>query len=134
VELNNKHLVDQPQFCREQFSVEGKHIMVLEYLTPKKPNNVRLTFMVLGPEGKTILARYALGETETDTAFARETKSIGPDDHIYSLDGYAGRGEWLVSMFKPTYPAYETVRSAVVADVNKRAQPHAKPPSASLTH
>lgn len=134
VELNNKHLVDQSLFCREQFSIEGKHVMVLEYFTPKKPNNVRLSFVVLGPSGKTVLTRYALGETEADTAFARESKNIGPDDHIYSLDGYAGNGEWLVSMFKPTFPEYETVRSAVIADVNRRAQPNPKPPNASLKY
>ena len=90
--------------------------------------------MVLTSDGKTALARYELGETELDTTFARETKRIGPDDHVYSLDGYAGRVEWLVSMFKLLYPRYEAVRSEVIADLNRRAQTNPKPPAAGLTH
>jgi hypothetical protein len=132
IELNKQHLVDQKVFCREQFKVGGESVMALEYFEPAQPNNVQLSFVVV-KDGK-IATRYALGETEADTSFARESKQIGPSDHIYSLDGYAGNKEWLVSMFKPTFPDYEKARASVVGDMNRLQQPNPKPPMAGQTH
>jgi tetratricopeptide (TPR) repeat protein len=132
--LNSVGKVDQRMFCREQFVASGKNVMVFEYFKPAQPFNVQYVFLVSDHEGEMPKIRYALGETEADTELARAMKKIGPDDNVYSLDGYQGRTEWLVDMYSPKFPAYEAVRASVVRDLERLASPYPAPPLTGQTH
>lgn len=119
IALYKQGKVDQKCFCREQFSVGEKKIMALEYFIPDTKLGVELVFRVspkTSPETQS--RRYTLGEIASDTQVARELKEIGPEDHMYSIDGFDQRGQWLLTMTTKK-PNYDKLRAMVLADLDK---------------
>ncbi len=119
IALNKQGKVDQKFFCREQFSSGDKKIMVLEYFVPDTKFGVEMVFRVSPKtEPEVQSRRYTLGEIDSDTQLARELKEIGPDDHMFSIDGFDKRGQWLLKMTTKK-PSYEQLREMILADIDK---------------
>jgi tetratricopeptide (TPR) repeat protein len=119
IELYKQGKVDQKCFCREQFFSGDKKIMALEYFKPDTELGVEMVFRVSSKTAPEVPSRrYTLGEIASDTQVARELKEIGPNDHMYSIDGFDQRGQWLLSMTTKK-PSYEQLRAMVVADLEK---------------
>lgn len=129
IDLNKQGKVDQKMFCREQFNVGDKRVMAMEYFVPDTKFGVELAFRVTQKDDlENLFRRYTLGEAPADTQVARELKEIGPDDHMYSIDGFAGQNQWLLKMTTKK-PSYEEVRTMVVADIAKERPADSKPSS-----
>lgn len=120
--LHKEGKIKTRRFCREQFSVGTKKVMAFEYFVPDGWQNVRYEFFVMGPSEKDPPAyRYVLGEIDSDTQLAREQKTIGPDEHMFCIDGFhpAGR-QTLVAMIKgKDTPAYDSVRKMVSVHITE---------------
>jgi hypothetical protein len=119
--LNKDGKVDQKMYCREQFRSGPYRAMAWEVFVPDS-NKLGTEFIFHffhGNDEEKPTRRYTFGELKGDTEVARSTKSIGPDDHIYSVDGYNDEGQWLVTMMK-SKPTYEDLRKVVIADLDKK--------------
>jgi hypothetical protein len=118
--LNKDGKVDQKMFCREQFRHGEYRAMVMELFTPDTKLGTELVFLFRkGSDDEKPDRRYTFGELKGDTQIARELKSIGPDDHLYSVDGFNAEGQWLVTMMK-SKPTYEDLRKVVIGDLDKK--------------
>lgn len=119
--MNAAGKVDQRMFCREQFKFGDTPVMVMEYFKPDGKLAVEMAFLMMSKtEPPTVLKRYTFGELVSDTQMAREMKTIGPDEHMYSIDGFTKERQWLVQMLK-TKPTYEKLREMILADMSKNA-------------
>jgi tetratricopeptide (TPR) repeat protein len=119
IELYKQGKVTQKFYCREQFSSGDKKIMALEYFKPDTDLGVEMVFRITPKnDPETQFRRYTLGEIASDTQIARELKEIGPRDHMYSIDGFDQRGQWLLKMTAKK-PSYEQLRAMVLADLEK---------------
>jgi tetratricopeptide (TPR) repeat protein len=115
--LNRQGKVEQKFFVCEQFTDGDKRIMSLEYFKPETKLGVMVTFRVMEKNSPdTLFRRYTLGEIESDTQIARELKEIGPNDHMYSIDGFNEGGQWLITMTTKR-PTYEELRAMVLKDL-----------------
>lgn len=117
ISLNNAGKVEQKFFVCEQFTCGDKKIMSLEYFKPESKLGVMMAFrVVLKSSPDVLFRRYTLGEIESDTQIARELKEIGPNDHMYSIDGFNEGGQWLITMTTKK-PSYEELRAIVLKDL-----------------
>ncbi|PZM77780.1 MAG: hypothetical protein DKT66_26240 [Candidatus Melainabacteria bacterium] len=116
--LNKEGKVEQKFLVCEQFSSGDKKIMALEYFKPEGKLGVMMTFRIsMKDSPDTLFRRYTLGEIESDTQIARELKQIGPQDHMYSIDGFNESGQWLITMTTKK-PTYEELRALVLKDLS----------------
>lgn len=119
IAMNAAGKVNQRMFCREQFKFGDTPVMVMEYFKPEGKTAVEMAFLMMSKtEPPTVLKRYTFGELVSDTQIAREMKTIGPDEHMYSIDGFTKERQWLVFMLKKK-PTYEKLRELIVADMGK---------------
>jgi len=126
LDLNKLGKVDQKMFCREQFSSGDKKIMAFEFFKPDTEFGIEFALHVSTKNTlDSQLRRYTLGESTTDTQVARELKEIGPNDHMYSVDGFDKRGQWLLTMTTKK-PTYEELRAMVITDLDKQ-RPDSQP-------
>jgi tetratricopeptide (TPR) repeat protein len=111
-------------YCRDQFSVGKKRIMVFEHFELQGDHAVRLRFMVLKPDGQDVEAKYSLGSYRTTNDIAREMKEIKPGERLFHLDGYfqGGRSHRTYA-FYTNEPKYETVKAAVKEIVEGKRKP-----------
>jgi len=117
ISLNDAGKVEQKFFVCEQFTSGDKKIMALEYFKPESQLGVMMTFRVMMKSSPDVLfRRYTLGEIDSDTQIARELKEIGPNDHMYSIDGFNEGGQWLITMTTKK-PSYEELRAIVLKDL-----------------
>lgn len=121
--LHDEGKIKTPRFCREQFQVGTQKVMAFEYFVPEGWEHVRYEFFVMGKtESERPKYRYVLGEIDGDTELARNQKTIGPDEHMFCVDGFhpAGR-QTLVAMIKgKETPAYDAVRKIVCDHIAKQ--------------
>lgn len=118
--LNKDGKVDQKMYCREQFRHGEYRAMVMEIFTPDTKLGTEMVFLFRkGADDEKPERRYTFGELKGDTQIARELKSIGPDEHLYSVDGFNSEGQWLVTMMK-SKPTYEDLRKVVIGDLDKK--------------
>lgn len=119
-DLNQNGKVDQKMYCREQFRHGEYRAMVMEMFKPDTRLGTEMVFLFRkGSDDEKPERRYTFGELVGDTQIARELKTIKPDEHLYSVDGFNQEGQWLVTMMK-SKPSYEDLRKVVVADLDKK--------------
>ncbi|HNB22767.1 MAG TPA: hypothetical protein PKZ32_10125 [Candidatus Melainabacteria bacterium] len=117
IALNNRGKVEQKFFVCEQFSDGDNKIMALEYFRPESQLGVMMAFRISKKDTPdTLFRRYTLGEIESDTQIARDLKEIGPEEHMYSIDGFNQNGQWLITM-STKKPSYEELRAIVLKDL-----------------
>lgn len=112
-ELHRRKKVDSPFFCREQFPLGGKKLMVFEYFELKGPRAVRYVFHVLDAEGQKSERRISLGSYEVTNALMRERGSLKKGERIFHLDGYGPKNSHRTYGFFEKEPSYEDVRAMV---------------------
>lgn len=112
-----------PWFCREQFKINDRKVLAVEYFNPTGPRAVFAAFLISGADGK-VFSRYSLGSYDSTTEVARSTKEIGPQDRLYHLDYYEN-GEQLhrTCGFFKTRPDYAALRDRVVKAMTAELKP-----------
>lgn len=120
IALDNDSKVDQKMFCRDQFRHGDYRAMVMEMFKPDTKLGTEIIFLFRkGSDDDKPDRRYTFGELKGDTQIARELKTIKPDEHLYSIDGFNEDGQWLVTMMK-SRPTYEDLRKVVLEDLDKK--------------
>jgi tetratricopeptide (TPR) repeat protein len=110
-------------YCRDQFVVGQGRMMVFEYFELVGDEPIRWSFNLFEPDGRTVNARYTLGTSRTETAFARERKLIKPGQRLFYLDGYLqGDAQALFAVFVGE-PSYDEVKAAVLQILHGQRKP-----------
>jgi hypothetical protein len=112
-----------PVFCREQFALGDRWVVVLESFELKSPKGVRYSFNVQSKktDGETLL-EITLASSDWDNAFAESQGKTTPSDRVFFLDEFAHGSQMLLGGYHGE-PTYDEVRQAVV----QRLAPPAKP-------
>ena len=111
----------QNDFCRDQFTLDGRQVLVYEAFTMRGPRSVRYLFVVVKND-KREPYYYSLGSYDDTTKFAREAKEIGPDQRLYHLDYYAPDRHSTYAFYVDE-PKYEVVKQAVQAAISGTLKP-----------
>jgi len=115
-ESSDRALSREAMYCREQFRVAGRKVMVFEYFEPAGDRQVFLRFSILSADGSEVFW-YSLGSYEFTTRAARAHGTIGQDQRIFHIDRYAtnryGISHGAVALYG-YLPAYDVVRSRVI--------------------
>ena len=119
----NEDLSKQPEYCREQFEVNGTRVMVFEHFEFKGDRPVRYLFSVLTSEGKED-HWYSLGSYETTNQVWHETTKPAPpkEQRLFHLDGYFKNGHATYGMMIGE-PSYEETRAIVVKVIKGEIKP-----------
>jgi tetratricopeptide (TPR) repeat protein len=117
-------LAEQARYCREQFEVNGRKLMVFEHFELKGEYALRYVFSVLDQSGKAEDYRISLGSYESTNAFWRESKKPAPrpGERLFHLDGYFKDAHATYGMFSPE-PSYEETRALVVKILEEKIKP-----------
>lgn len=109
-------LHEQVHYCRDQFTVNGKKVMVLEHFELKGERALRYVFMVLNEAGDGEEFSISLGSYESTNAVWRTTTKPEPaaGARLFHLDGYFTNGHATYGFFTPE-PSYDRIRAEVVA-------------------
>lgn len=109
-------------YIRDQFVVDGKKVMAIEYFELKGDRAIRLSFDLVPAEGK-IQTRYSLGSYKTTEDIAREMGELKPGQKLFHLDGYleGGRVHQTFQFFQGE-PSYDDVRKLVVEILEGKRQ------------
>lgn len=123
LELWKRGVVEQDKFCRDQFEVAKKQVMVFEYFELKGDRGLRYEFYVLDESGKEDY-RVSLGSyAATNAIWAEKNKNEAKTgQRLFHLDGYYKWGHATFGFFTPE-PSYETVRHAVSEIVDGKTKP-----------
>lgn len=110
-----EELKQQFEYCREQFAVNGKKVMVFEHFELKGERALRYVFTILNAAEDAEDYRISLGSYEMDNAIWRETTKPPPrkGERLFHLDGYFKGGGHATYGFYAPEPAYEQVRAKV---------------------
>lgn len=114
-------LMQQQDYCREQFRLGGHRVMAFEVFEPEGDERVFYTFYILDEEAD-VLGRYSLGSYERTTMTARATGDIEPGARLYHLDWYEENGHATYGFFKER-PGYAETRRLVVAAHSGESRP-----------
>lgn len=96
-------------YCRDQFREGDQRILVLEYFELEGDKPIRLSFILITPDGESTQTRYTLGSYDTTNEIAKEyvEKNGKPGDRLFHLDAYKqdGKVHELYEMFigEPDY-------------------------------
>jgi tetratricopeptide (TPR) repeat protein len=124
-QTKDPQLAKQPWFCREQFKIDGRKVMVIEYFSPTPPRSVYVAFLVQDAAGKEAY-RYSLGSYDETNEIARATGQVGPNDRLYHLDYYqksAGGQVHRTYGFFSKRPDYAALRERVVKAMKDEITP-----------
>jgi tetratricopeptide (TPR) repeat protein len=101
-------------FCRDQFSVGERPIMVFEHFELDSPRGVKYVFLVLLPDEEKEDYRLSLGSYDATNAFFHETEELDDNVRIYHLDGYYdGGAKHSTFRFFEGLPDYDKLKSMV---------------------
>ncbi len=124
-ESSDTALSREAMYCRDQFRVAGRKVMVFEYFEPAGDRRVFLRFSVLGA-GESESFWYSFGSYEFTTRAARAHGTIGQDQRIFHIDRYAQIQHGLhhaAVAFYGFMPAYDVVRARVVEALEREKTP-----------
>lgn len=112
---------EQKFFCRDQFKVGDKPLLVFEDYEMTPPRGIRYTFIVLDPQTQKEDHRLSLGSYDPTNAFMQEMGKVEPGQRGFHLDGYYDRGRRhsTFGMFG-SEPSYDEVKSLVRAILEGR--------------
>ena len=119
----NLELNKTETFCREQSTINGKRVMVLEHFEMKGDRAVRYAFVVLNGEGKEDY-HLSLGSYDlTNAIWAEKNKARSKAGiRLYHLDGYYSWGHATYGFFEGE-PSYDDIRKSVVGILGEKLKP-----------
>jgi tetratricopeptide (TPR) repeat protein len=109
-------------YCRDQFEVRGRRVLVFEHFELKGKFALRYRFVVLKETEDSEDFRLSLGSYESTTTIAIETRAIKKGERLYHLDGYYPGGEHRTFAFFNSEPSYDEIRKAVVEVLEGRTR------------
>lgn len=112
-------------FIRDQFKVGDIEVFVFEYYDMDAGfymGPLKWKFY-LQQDGEQKDRFISLGSYEGTTQIAREMGDIGPNDRMYHLDEYWGRGNHATLGFYKQVPDYDLVRQQVIKTLEGKAAP-----------
>ena len=119
---NVKTLLEEPTYCREQFSVAGENLMVMEYFELKGEQAVRYSFLILDETKEKSKYEISLGSYDTTNAISHELGEIEDGQRLFHLDGYYPNGVHKTFGFFKNEPMYDDVRAIVIKIINGKQQ------------
>lgn len=115
-------LFDKPSFCREQFQVGERTLLVYETFTMTPPRGLRYIFFVTKPTGEDDY-RISLGSYDQTNAISHELRETPEGVRLFHLDGYYDGGKRHRTFnFYQGEPNYQTVRKRVVQIVSGKVK------------
>jgi Flp pilus assembly protein TadD len=121
---NEPTLVERKFFIRDQFAVGEKWIFASEFFDYTKVGvmHIKYRFTIAdGPTGNST-GNIAFGRGELDTEFARSTGHLGPDEHMYAIDGNYDWGH-ATYYLGPEEFDYATVKARVIDILTDEKKP-----------
>jgi tetratricopeptide (TPR) repeat protein len=114
------------EYCREQFEVNGKQVMVFEEFELKGNRAIRYVFSILDETGKAEEFRISLGSYDTTNGIWTELQNPKPKEgeRLFHLDGYFKDGSHTTyGMYPPPEPSYDQIREIVVKILENKFKP-----------
>lgn len=124
-ELFKTGKVEQPFYCRDQFTVDKVKVMVFEYFELKGPQAVRYSFNILDDSGQDVKYKISLGSYDFDTQLAREQGRIGKDARMFHMDAYYPGGEHRTYGMYTKEPTYDDTKKTVTGILKGEIHPSA---------
>lgn len=120
----DKDMLEQGEYCRDQFELNGAKVMVFEHFEFKGDRPVRYVFIVLGPDGRTEDHNFSLGSYESTNRFWHESTKPPPkpEERLFHLDGYFKNGHATYGMMVGE-PSYDETRAMVVKIMQGELKP-----------
>lgn len=106
----SEELSEQGFYIREQRHLENGKLYVLEYFELKGERARKIVFKLQDQQTGEAKFEVSLGSYEATTEFARASGSVGPDERVFHLDGYAPNGSHYTYAFFNSMPTYETIK------------------------
>ncbi|MDP1825621.1 MAG: tetratricopeptide repeat protein [Archangium sp.] len=101
-------------FCREQFALGGKNVLVFESFELTGERAVRYSFRVAAPPGNKLQRVISLGSYEFTTDYMRGSGELKADERAWHLDGYFPDNSHQTYGIFTAEPTYEQTRAMVV--------------------
>ena len=102
--------IEQGFYIREQTQVEQGKLFVLEYLELKGERPRKYVFSLVDEQTGEVKFDVSLGSYETTNDAAKSMGTIGPDERLFHIDGYAPNGNHYTYGFFDSMPSYESTR------------------------
>jgi tetratricopeptide (TPR) repeat protein len=106
----SEELSEQRLYIREQRQLDNDKLFVLEYFELKGERAKKVVFKLQDEQSGDIRFEVSLGSYDATTEFARATGSVGPDERVFHLDGYAPNGSHYTYAFFNSMPKYEVIK------------------------
>lgn len=106
----SKELNEQGLYIREQSQIEQGKLFVLEYFELKGERARKFVFTLIDAQTGDKKFEVSLGSYDATTKFARAMGSVGPDERMFHLDGYAPNGNHYTYGFFSPMPTYEATK------------------------
>ena len=119
---DNSDFTRKDFFCRDQFDVAGKHIMVFEYFKLEGEMPKKWSFNILNPDGK-LDYKISLGSYDVTNNYAMSKKPLPNGERYYHLDGYYDNGGHETFGFFEGMPKYDAIKANVSDIVSGKAEP-----------
>lgn len=97
-------------YIREQSQLEYGKLFVLEYFELRGEWARKLVFKLQDEQTGDLKFEVSLGSYDATNDYARAKGSVGPDERLYHLDGYAPNGTHYTYGFFNPVPAYEVIK------------------------
>lgn len=104
----------RPEFCREQFELEGQRVMVFESFELQGERAVRYSFRVVALPAEKLSRVISLGSYDFTTQYMRESGQLKPNERAWHLDGYFPDNSHDTYGIFTKEPTYEETRAMVV--------------------
>jgi len=108
-------------YCRDQYEVGGRKVMVFEHFELTGAMARRYVFFVLKPPAQKVEYRVSLGSYEMTNLIAREKGRLKAGQRLFHLDRYVGEAHELYGIFEAE-PPYAQVKDMVGRIVRKEMQ------------
>jgi tetratricopeptide (TPR) repeat protein len=117
-------LKGRTEFCRDQFEVIGRKVMVFELFELKGDQALRYVFSILNAAEDAEEFRMSLGSYDATNAAWRATANPkpGPSERVFHLDGDFSWGHATYSMYSPE-PSYDDIRAEVIRILEQKDGP-----------
>jgi tetratricopeptide (TPR) repeat protein len=121
---SGSELAQRENYCREQFEVAGRRVLVLEYFELKGSRAVRYTFIVLKDTEDVEDYHISLGSYDQTNRFwaERNSKQAQKGERLFHLDKYYDRGHETFGFYTPE-PTYDEIRRVVIKVLEGKIKP-----------
>lgn len=117
-------LGSQKLYCRDQFQVEERRVMVFEHFELEGERAVKCVFLVLKPGKMEEDYRLSLGSYEATNRSVHESEKLDPNIRVYHLDGYyEGGNKHSTYAFYRGLPDYDKLKEVVKKAITGEIRP-----------